>query len=94
MKDLTDHREVLLTAVRERVTMRFRDRTSLRRWQTAFNSVRRREEARIVKAWAEDMERGLNPDPPGIPWERVRTWTEGGLTLVVGVPTAGDLGII
>lgn len=97
MKNLTDHREILYAAgVGSRVVVKFKDRASLRRWQTAFNSARRREEARIVKTWAEDMERGLTPPPPPLLWEKVRTWTGGerGLTLVVGVPTPEDLGIV
>ena len=97
MKDPTDYREALISAAGgTRITLRFKDRAALRRWQTGFNSARRREEGRIVKAWMEDLERGLTPPAPAIPWERVRTWTTGpgGLTLVVGVPTPEDLGII
>ena len=96
MKDLTDHREILYAAgAGSRVVVKFRDRTSLRRWQTAFNSARRREELKIIKTWVEDTERGLNPPAPVLLWEKVRTWTTGnGLTLIVGVPLAEDLGIV
>lgn len=96
MKNLTDHREILYAAgAGSRVVVKFKDRASLRRWQTAFNSARRREELKIAKAWMEDMERGLTPTPPVLPWEKVRTWTGGnGLTLIVGVPLAADLGIL
>ncbi len=97
MKDPTDHREVLYAAgAGSRVVVRFKNRASLRRWQTAFNSARRREELKIIRAWAEDMERGLNPPAPVLLWEKVRTWTTGsdGLILTVGVPLAEDLGIV
>ena len=95
--NLTDPKDVLYSlSVTGHVSIRFTDRASLRRWQTSFNSVRDREEGRIMTAWQRDVEKGLNPPPPDLPWGRVRTWTAGEdrLTLKVGVPTPEDLGII
>ena len=97
MKDPTDYHEALCSAAAGgREELHFVDRFALLRWRAGLNSVRRHEKERIMKAWTQDTKRGLTPPPPSIPWEKVRTWTTGpgGLTLVVGVPTPGDLGII
>lgn len=94
--NLTDPKDVLYSlSVTGHVSIRFTDRASLRRWQTSFNSIRRREEDKIMKAWEVEAEKGLTKAPLVLPWEKVRTWTTGnGLTLKVGVPTPEDLGII
>ena len=94
--NLTDPKDVLYSlSVTGHVSIRFTDRASLRRWQTSFNSIRRREEDKIMKAWEAEVKKGSMSPPPDLPWEKVRTWTTGdGLTLKVGVPTPEDLGII
>ena len=96
MKNFTDPKDVLYSLGSiGHISIQFTDRASLRRWQTSFNSVRRREEIKIVRAWESEAEKGLTLAPIVLPWEKVRTWTTGdGLTLKVGVPTPQDLGII
>ena len=95
--NVTDYKDVLYSlGPTGHISIRFTDRASLRRWQTSFNSVRDREEEKIMAAWRGDVEKGLNPPPLDMPWGKVRTWTAGEdrLTLKVGVPTPEDLGII